>query len=193
MVATLGIWPYVTCWLRCSGSPGMRNCSPLRLIARTTANARSTRWSGKAAGCTSISAPVERTRRADSSCPRVRVRTCGSVTSAPDASAPADLVFVPFVGGESGGGGAGCECLRFGRTALELRGGRAGGRRLGCVRAGDERSGRPGGLRPSAVRSHRQRPLRAQPSAVGVHATVVADPIRNRAPRLRERRGWRPA
>ena len=28
----------------------------------------------------------------------VLVRTCGSVTSAPDASAPPDLVFVPFVG-----------------------------------------------------------------------------------------------
>jgi hypothetical protein len=44
--------------------------------------------------------------------PRGIVKTCGSVTSAPDASMPPGLVFVPFVGGgESSGGGAGCECL----------------------------------------------------------------------------------
>ena len=47
--------------------------------------------------------------------------------------------------------------VRGGRL-WELRGGSAGGRRMGCARGGHERSGRPGGLRPSAVRAHRQRP-----------------------------------
>jgi hypothetical protein len=45
---------------------------------------------------------------------QVIVKSCGSVPSAPDAWGPPDLVFVPFVVGESGGGGAGCERRMFG-------------------------------------------------------------------------------